>query len=1005
MKHLLFFLSRLVIIFLASSIVFFATVVAISHLLTPYLSRRAQLIEHFAGKLLHKPVQISHFSITWQGLLPVLQGRQLIVWNDARTQALLQIEELDVGIDLFRTLLTGSLRLGKIQGQGLELLVQQTSDKRFILSGMSALFNQTEADSTRRMQEILAWIFTEPQLSLRNVHLIFYPASGTKWPTMQLNALLQNKQDHHQLSVQLQFLENKPTDLHLVAEITGSPQPKGLATMKARVYVQGHALLLDRWVHAFTKGYTVENGIANFKVWMIWQKNHVTQVRALFTNLENALFKAAEEKPITFLPFSVDLNWEASANEPWSATAIVQNFNFSAWRNIPGVKGLHAYCHLTPSTGSLIVHSNDLELDFVSLFKLPIHVDHLLSELNWQRQDQTVFIHVPKFVASNDDVAVNSQMSFLIPIHHLNPIISVLAHVETKRPWRITYYLPLPFVGTDLIHWLNSALVQGSADGVVVLQGPIVEFPFDKNEGTFLIDSQIKNAELHYEPAWPTLQKINGKLVFSGRTMQLFVDSAQILGTSLETIQATIPLIKTHVQAILHITANTITTRLENALAFLQATPLAKEMGKQLAGLLVNGPLKLALQLTVPLESGKQKFKLTGLGETENANVRIPAHKLQIDQLKGQFSLSESGIQAKNLLGLLWNKPIAIAIRSVPDTQLSIHYEGIETTLTPEKNGLRFSIDNDTAQGDLFISNDQQQPIEANFDSIVLSPVSPMQAKWKFKQIPKINLNAKDVRYKDIDFGTVQLKLRPLLGGIAIRELQTGNTNYHLIATGTWHTQQNEMTELIGQLDSPNLSGFLHSWGLPASISAEQAHVRFNLQWLGTPYDINTTNLYGSFSFNASNGQIVDIGSSAEAKLSFGRLLTFLSIQSLGRRLQLDFSDLKTKGFDFTTLQGHFVLKNGKAFTRDVSIEGPVAAVTIIGQIGLDTKDYDLIVKIVPHFTSSLPVIVGLAGGPIAGAVTWVANAVLGSTVQKIAETSYHITGSWGKPDVVKTQS
>ncbi len=179
--------------------------------------------------------------------------------------------------------------------------------------------------------------------------------------------------------------------------------------------------------------------------------------------------------------------------------------------------------------------------------------------------------------------------------------------------------------------------------------------------------------------------------------------------------------------------------------------------------------------------------------------------------------------------------------------------------------------------------------------------------------------------------------------------------------------------------------------------------MRFNLNWQGAPYQVSFTKLKGHFSFTATNGQIVDIGSSNEAKLNFGRLLTFLSIQSLTKRLQLDFSDLKTKGFDFTNIQGNFILRNSNAITRDVTIEGSVAKISIAGRIGMLNKDYDLIIKVVPHFTSSLPVIVGLAGGPVAGVVAWLANAVLGSTVQKIAETSYHITGSWSKPDVVKT--
>jgi uncharacterized protein YhdP len=538
-------------------------------------------------------------------------------------------------------------------------------------------------------------------------------------------------------------------------------------------------------------------------------------------------------------------------------------------------------------------------------------------------------------------------------------------------------------------------------DGSVVLQGPLAEFPFDKNEGTFLIDTQINAAELHYESAWPNLQDINGELIFSGRQMQMLVDSGQIFGVGLKDIRANIPLIKTHVQAMLHIAVAVINTQLEKGLAFLQATPLAKDM-PGLSGLMLTGPLKLALQLTIPLESGKEKLKVAGTGITQQAKVSIPSHHIQINNVKGQFSLSETGVQAQNLTGLLWNKPITIGIQSLPKTQLSINYDGIDTLLSSEKKGWRFFVNNKTAKGSILIPNNKEQVIEANFDSLRLSSMSSSQSDWNFKQIPAINLYAKAVHYNDMDFGKVQLKLRPVLGGIAIRELQAGNASYRLIASGAWHRQENKKTEFIGQLDSPDLSGFLRSWGLPASITANQTHIHFNLRWPGAPYDVNLAKLHGNFSFNAADGQIVDIGSSAEAKLSFGRLLTFLSLQSLGRRLQLDFSDLQTKGFDFTSIQGHFNLRAGNALTRDVTIEGPVAAITIIGRVGLQTKDYDLRIKVLPHFTSSLPVIVGLAGGPIAGAVAWIANAVLGTTVQKIAETSYHITGSWAKPNIQK---
>ncbi|BBB15031.1 membrane protein-like protein [Candidatus Rickettsiella viridis] len=1000
MKHLFFSLSRFAVVFLSSSLVFFALLVVTGRLLTPFLNHQTQAIEQFTADLLHKPVQVKQFSVIWRGLLPILQGEDVIIWNDSRTQPLLQVKQLDVGINLVKTLLTGSIKLGEVRGLGAELAIHQTKDNQFIVNGFNTALAQPEKDQPNSINALLGWLL-EPQLSLQNIKLSYYPVSGEKWPEMQLSAAIENKNNHHYLSAQLQFIGTaQPENLTLIADMTGSVEPS-LNNLKGQFYLEGHSVLLDRWIALVTKKYTLQQGVANFKLWSDWQQAHFTKIQALVAHTENSVIQIAKEPPLTLMPFSANIEWQSASDNSWAVNAIVRNFGFLAWKKIPGVKGLNAYAHVTPNSGNFTAHSRNLDVDFKKLFKAPIHLDDLYSELNWQRKTDATLIKVTKFSAVNADASANGQMGLLIPANNATPIINLLAHVKTKRPSQIGSYLLLPFVGHELVQWLDSAIIKGKGDGSVILQGSLSEFPFDKNDGTFLIDTQIHNAELHYESDWPNLQNINGELVFSGRQMQMVVDSAEIFGVDLKDIRANIPLIKTHVQAMLHIATDTINTQLEKGLDFLQATPLAKELGG-LSSLELTGPLKLALQLTVPLESGKEKLKVAGTGITQNAKANIPSHNIQIDDLKGQFSVSETSVQAQNLMGVLWNKPINIGIRSVPKTQLVINYDGIDTVLSPEGQGWRFSVNNKLAKGSILIPNNKEQAIEANFDSLVLNSESSAQSEWSFKQIPAINLIAKDVRYNKMDFGKVQLKLRPVLAGIAIRGLQAGNASYHLIANGVWHRQENKKTEFIGQLDSPDLSSFLRSWGLPASLTAEQAHIRFNLQWSGAPYEINLAKLQGSFSFNAANGQIVDIGSSAEAKLGFGRLLTFLSLQSLGKRLQLDFSDLQAKGFDFTSMQGHFNLRAGNAITRDLTIEGPVAAISIMGRVGLQAKDYDLRIKVLPHFTSSLPVIVGLAGGPIAGAITWVANAVLGSTVQKIAETSYHITGSWAKPNIQK---
>lgn len=1006
MKQLLYSLSRLFIVFLTSSIVFFALVVITGRILTPYLNKQAQGISNLASKLLHKPVQIKQFSVVWSGLTPTFHGSGIVIWDDTQTHPILSVQQLNIDIDIFHSLLSGSIKLGAVNVNGIELVVHQTEDNQLVFTGISTLFDQSSSPNSNGINELIAWFLTEPQLSLVNVGLKFYPKTGPVWPEMQINLLLKNSSNRHQLSGRCNFLQKKLSEINFKVDLTGSLS-SSLNHLSGPIYLHGQNILIDRWFKLWKPVLQMQNVKTNFKLWAIWQSDYFTQIQGLVTNLQAASIKINKQPAISFSPFSMQLLWQNTRQDNWNIDAIFNDFGVQAWQKIPGIQGLDAYLHITPTMGNLIAHSNDCSLDFNKLFKMPIHLDSLSSQVNWQQKDDKWIVQVPEFEAANEDISVNSQFSLLIPKPSTQTQISLLAHVKIHNSAHISYYLPQTLLGPELLHWLSTAISKGSGSGSLILQGPLKQFPFDQHNGTFLIDTQIKDANLNYQQAWPSLQKINGELIFSGRQMQVLVDTAELLGTTLKNIKADIPTIKKNVQAVLHIVSDKINTRLEKGQAFLVATPLAKGTLSQLKNLILTGPLQLSLKIDIPLESGKQKLKLLGLAHTENAKLKIPAHAIQLDNLTGPFSFNQDGVSAEKLTGILWEKPIELAIHSTPNLQITIHYDNILTHLKPEQNGWRFSIDNPTARGTVLIPNSNLQPILANFDSINLdSSIESNEINtWNFKQLPKINLNAREVRYKDINFGAVQLKLNPMLGGVLIRELNAGNTNYHLIASGAWHTQKGNSTELMGQLDSANLSNFLRSWGLPASIIAEQAHSRFNLNWQGAPYQISFTKLRGHFSFSASNGQIVDIGSSNEAKLNFGRLLTFLSIQSLTKRLQLDFSDLKTKGFDFTSLQGNFTLRNGNAITRDVTIEGPVALIRIVGRIGMLNKDYDLIIKVVPHFTSSLPVIVGLAGGPVAGVVAWLANAVLGSTVQKIAETSYHITGSWNKPDVVKTSA
>jgi len=154
--------------------------------------------------------------------------------------------------------------------------------------------------------------------------------------------------------------------------------------------------------------------------------------------------------------------------------------------------------------------------------------------------------------------------------------------------------------------------------------------------------------------------------------------------------------------------------------------------------------------------------------------------------------------------------------------------------------------------------------------------------------------------------------------------------------------------------------------------------------------------LNGNLSLDIRDGQLLDVSPGA------GRVFGLLSLQTLPRRLTLDFSDVFKKGFSFDRIKGSFLMEAGNAYTTNLYLDGPAARIDISGRTGFAVKDYDQLVTVTPHLTASLSLAGALVGGPVAGGVLYAIDKLFKSTIDKITEVQYTITGSWDEPKIVK---
>ncbi|MBR7784291.1 YhdP family protein, partial [Undibacterium luofuense] len=135
------------------------------------------------------------------------------------------------------------------------------------------------------------------------------------------------------------------------------------------------------------------------------------------------------------------------------------------------------------------------------------------------------------------------------------------------------------------------------------------------------------------------------------------------------------------------------------------------------------------------------------------------------------------------------------------------------------------------------------------------------------------------------------------------------------------------------------------------------------------------------------------------------KLLGVLSMQSLPRRLTLDFRDVFSEGFAFDGINGHAVIEKGLAHTENLKMRGLNATVLMAGKADIVNETQDLHVVVIPVVNAgAASVVYGLAVNPVIGLGTFLAQLFLREPLAKAFTFEYGLTGSWTEPVVKKLE-
>jgi len=127
-----------------------------------------------------------------------------------------------------------------------------------------------------------------------------------------------------------------------------------------------------------------------------------------------------------------------------------------------------------------------------------------------------------------------------------------------------------------------------------------------------------------------------------------------------------------------------------------------------------------------------------------------------------------------------------------------------------------------------------------------------------------------------------------------------------------------------------------------------------------------------------------------------------LSLQSLPRRLTLDFRDVFSEGFAFDFVRGDVNISQGLAQTNNLQMRGVNAAVLMDGRADIAAETQDIKVVVIPEVNAGTASLIATVINPAIGLGSFLAQMFLRKPLMEAATQEFHIDGTWSDPKITK---
>jgi uncharacterized protein (TIGR02099 family) len=329
-----------------------------------------------------------------------------------------------------------------------------------------------------------------------------------------------------------------------------------------------------------------------------------------------------------------------------------------------------------------------------------------------------------------------------------------------------------------------------------------------------------------------------------------------------------------------------------------------------------------------------------------------------------------------------------------PDVEIAARRDGDEWQI---------NVDSPNLAGAVSVPLSPEAPIRADLERLWLEDEDSVDTGASDpRNIQSAVVRVDDFSMRGMRFGSLELDLTTVSFGIIADPIKTSSPPFSINGNAAWLVHPNDETiqqsQLRLDLQGNDIRGMLINLGYDPVIEGKVARIDADLSWAGAPEGEFLHRASGNLNVTMEQGALLELDPGG------GRLLGVLSVAALPRRLSLDFSDVFDEGLRFDSIKGNFILNDGDAYTCNLSLQGSVADLGVVGRAGIAAEDYDQLAVVRPHVSNVLAIGGTVVGGPAVGAAMLLFSEIFKKPLSTLGESYYRVQGGWDNPDVVRIQ-